>query len=58
MAGLTWSEKKLVPEWHDEQSPVVGCAASATPKVLAAATGRVWKPVYWAPLVSVLGAIG
>jgi len=50
--------KALVPLWHCEQSPLLGCAASATLYVLAAVTGRVWKPVYCAPLVSVLGAIG
>ena len=50
--------KKLVPLWHCEQSPVLGCAASATLKVPAVAFGRVWKPVYCAPAVSVVGAIG
>jgi len=50
--------KKFVPLWHCEQSPVAGCAASATLKVPAAARGRVWKPVYCAPLVNVVGAIG
>ena len=44
--------------WHCTQSPVAVCAASATPYVLAAATGRVWKPMYWAPAVSTVGVIG
>ena len=56
--GLSVALKKLVPLWHCEQSPAAGCAASATLKVPAAARGRVWKPVYWAPAVSVVGAIG
>jgi hypothetical protein len=56
--GLSVALKKLVPLWHCAQSPVVGCAASATLKVPAAVRGRVWKPVYCAPAVSVVGAIG
>jgi hypothetical protein len=48
----------LVLPWHCAQSPVVGCAASATEYVLAVARGRVWKPVYCAPGVSTLGEIG
>ena len=35
-----------------------GCAASATLKVVAAAIGRVWKPVYCALATTVVGAIG
>ena len=31
--------------WQRLQSSVVGCAGSATLKVLALAVGRVWKPV-------------
>ena len=58
LAGLSTALKKVVPLWHCEQSPVVGCAASATAKVLAVGLGRVWKPVYWAPAVSVVGEIG
>jgi len=58
LAGLSWPLKKLVPLWHCEQSPVAGCVASATLKVLAAARGRVWKPVYCAPVVFTVGAIG
>jgi hypothetical protein len=57
-AGLSWPLKKFVPLWHWLQSPVAGCAASAMLKVPAAARGRVWKPVYCAPLVSTVGAIG
>ena len=57
-AGLSVALKKLVPLWHCEQSPVLGCAASATLKLPAAALGRVWKPVYCAPVVLVVGAIG
>jgi hypothetical protein len=57
-AGLSCALKKFVPLWQVEQSPVLGCAASATLNVPAAARGRVWKPVYWAPLVSTVGAIG
>ena len=49
LAGLSWAVKKLVPLWHCEQSPLDGCAASATLKVPAAVRGRVWKPVYCAP---------
>ena len=30
LAGLSCAVKKLVPLWHCEQSPVAGCAASAT----------------------------
>jgi len=58
LAGLSWPLKKLVPLWHCEQSPVAGWLASATLNVPAAALGRVWKPVYCAPLVLVVGAIG
>ena len=58
LAGLIVPEKKLVPVWHCEQSPVLGCAASATLKVLAADLGRLWKPVYCAPLFITVGAIG
>ena len=58
MAGLSCAEKKFVLPWHCEQSPVAGCAASATLNVPAAARGRVWKPVYCAPAVNVVGAIG
>jgi hypothetical protein len=58
LAGLSCALKKLVPLWHCEQSPVLGWAASATLKVPAAARGRVWKPVYCAPLVFTVGAIG
>jgi hypothetical protein len=29
-AGLIWPEKNVVPVWHCEQSPLDGCAASAT----------------------------
>jgi hypothetical protein len=51
--------KAVVPVWQSPQSPVVGCAASATLKVLAAARGRVWKPVYRVLAVpSVVGLIG
>ena len=48
----------MVPVWHCEQSPVLGCAASAMLKVLAVAFGRLWKPVYCAPAVMVVGAMG
>ena len=58
MAGITWPLKNVVPLWHCEQSLVDGCAASATLKVPAAARGLVWNPVYCAPLVSIVGAIG
>ena len=58
MAGLSAALKKVVPLWQIEQSPVAGCAASATLKVPAAARGRVLKPVYCAPAVSVVGEIG
>ena len=58
LEGLSCAVKKFVPLWHCEQSPVAGCAASATLKVPAAARGRGWKPVYCAPLVSVAGEIG
>ena len=47
-----------MPEWHWTQSPFAGCVPSATLNVLAAATGRVWKPVYWAPFVRTVGEIG
>ena len=47
-----------MPEWHCTQSPFGGCAPSATLKVLAADTGRVWKPVYCAPEVITVGEIG
>ncbi len=57
-AGLVCPLKKLVPLWQIPQSPLSGCAASATLNVLAAATGRVWKPVYCAPLTMDVGAIG
>ena len=58
LAGLSCALKKLVPLWHWLQSPVAGCVASATLKVPAAARGRVWKPVYCAPVVLTVGAIG
>ena len=58
LAGLAWPTKKAVPLWQSAQSPVVGCAASAIAKVLAVVFGRVWKPVYCAPAVSTVGAIG
>jgi hypothetical protein len=58
LAGLSCAEKKVVPLWQFEQSPVVGWAASATLNVPAAVRGRVWKPVYCAPVVSVVGEIG
>ena len=57
-AGLTCPSKKLVPVWHWLQSPALGCAGSAMAVVLPAVVGRLWKPVYWAPFVKVLGAIG
>ena len=57
-AGLSVAVKKFVPLWHCEQSPVLGCAASATLNVPAAALGLVWKPVYCAPFVIVVGEIG
>jgi hypothetical protein len=50
----------LVLPWHCPQSPVAGCAASATLKVLAVMPGRVWKPMYCVlelP-VSAVGEIG
>ena len=28
--GLSWALKKFVPLWHWLQSPVLGCAGSAT----------------------------
>jgi hypothetical protein len=58
LAGVSSALKKLVLPWHCEQSPLAGCAASATLKVPAAARGRVWKPVNCAPPASVVGAIG
>src|SRR5882672_3499525 len=58
LAGLSVAVKKLVPLWQVEQSPVAGCAASATLKVPAAARGRVLKPRYCAPVTSVVGAMG
>jgi len=57
-AGLSVALKKLVPLWHCEQSPVLGCATSATLNVPAADRGRVWNPVYCAPLLTTVGAIG
>jgi uncharacterized membrane protein YuzA (DUF378 family) len=57
-AGLSCAVKKFVPLWHCEQSPLAGCAASAMLKVPPADRGRVWKPVYWAPGIRVVGAIG
>ncbi|MEO8310596.1 MAG: hypothetical protein ABI520_05440, partial [Caldimonas sp.] len=56
--GLIVPVKKFVPLWHCEQSPLLGCAASATLYVPAAARGRVWKPVYCAPVVRTVGAMG
>ena len=58
MAGLSTALNAVVLLWHREQSPEFGCAASATAKVLAVALGRVWKPLYCAPLTSVEGEIG
>ena len=57
-AGFVCPVKKLVPLWHCEQSPVLGCAASATLNVPAADRGRVWNPVYCALATTVVGAIG
>jgi hypothetical protein len=56
--GFVCPVKNVVPLWHWEQSPVVGWAESATLNVEAVAIGRVWNPVYCAPVVSVVGAIG
>ena len=56
--GFAWPVKKFVPLWHCAQSPVLGCAASATLKVVAAAMGRVLKPVYCALGNTVFGEIG
>jgi hypothetical protein len=56
--GLPADVNTLVPLWHCEQSPLAGCAASATLYVVAAAIGLVWNPVYEAPVVKTLGAIG
>src|SRR5664279_922199 len=56
--GLIVPVKKFVPLWHCEQSPLDGCAASAMLKMPAADRGRVWNPVYWAPVTSDVGAIG
>ena len=58
MVGLSIAVKAVVLLWHCEQSPVAGCAESATAKVLALDFGRVWKPLYCAPLTSVEGEIG
>src|SRR6266850_5479825 len=58
LAGLSVALKKRVLLWQIEQSPVAGCAASATLKVPPAARGRVLKPVYCAPVTSVVGTIG
>src|SRR6266446_10491511 len=44
LAGLSVPMKELVPVWHSEQSPVVGCVGSATLKVPAVVLGRVLKP--------------
>ena len=30
LAGLSCAVKAVVPEWHCEQSPALGCVASAT----------------------------
>ena len=57
LAGLSCAVKKLVPLWHCEQSPLVGCDASETLNCPAAARGRVWNPVYCAPATTVVGAI-
>jgi len=45
LAGLSVPTHTAVPLWQVEQSPVVGCAASAMLKVLPVALGREWKPV-------------
>jgi len=58
LVGLSIAVKAVVLLWHCEQSPVAGCAESATAKVLALDFGRVWKPLYCAPLTSVEGEIG
>ena len=58
LAGLSTPVKAVVLPWHWLQSPLVGCAGSATLKVPAALRGRVWKPLYWAPATSVAGVIG
>ena len=50
LAGLSWPLKKLVPLWHWLQSPVLGCEGSAMAVVPPAVVGRVWKPVYCAPV--------
>jgi hypothetical protein len=58
LPGLSMPLKAVVLAWHWAQSPVAGCDGSATLKVPAAARGRVWNPLYWAPAISVLGEMG
>jgi len=49
LAGLSWPLKKLVPLWHCEQSPALGCEGSAMANVPPTVVGRVLKPVYFVP---------
>ena len=58
LAGLSTAVKASVLPWHCTQSPVAGCAASATLVALPAAVGRVWKPLYCAPTVMTAGEMG
>jgi hypothetical protein len=58
LAGLSIAVNAVVLPWQAEQSRVLGCAASATLNVPAAARGRVWKPVYEAPGLRTDGEIG
>jgi len=44
-AGLSTAVNAVVLPWHCEQSPVLGCAASATLYVPAVALGLVWNPL-------------
>jgi len=57
-SGSASAENETVLPWHCEQSPVDGCAGSASAFAPPAAVGRVWKPLYCAPGVTTAGDIG
>ena len=51
LAGLALVVKSVKLAWQLEQSPLAGCAASATLNWPATACGRVWNPLYGAAVV-------
>ena len=55
MAGLSTAVNAVVLLWQALQSPLPGCAGSATAYMPAALVGRVWNPVYGAVMAAGYG---